>query len=71
MKMSKWLGILLISAIIFGGCGNEESVEDVIIEVTESAINEPQKATVIRGDLQVVEYYDVRKKNCKCIQKRR
>ena len=31
--MSKWLGILLISAIIFGGCGNEESVEDVIIEV--------------------------------------
>lgn len=58
MKMSKWLGILLISALLCGGCGNQENIEDVIVEVTESAINEPQKATVIRGDLQVVEYYD-------------
>ena len=59
MKTRKLLGILLVSTMTFVGCADRGDVEDIIIEVKDSAMNEPQKVEVKRGDLQVAEYYDV------------
>lgn len=57
MKTGKWLGILLISALMLGGCA-EADVEETIVELKDSALTAPQKTEVVRGDIEVVTYYD-------------
>lgn len=58
MKTVKWLGILLVSAVAFGGCA-DKTAQDVIIEIQESALNAPQRTEVVRGDISASIYYDV------------
>lgn len=58
MKRVKWIGILLVSAIALGGCGETTAQGDVIVELKESALNAPQTTEVLRGDMQISTYYD-------------
>lgn len=58
MKRVKWIGILLVSAIALGGCGDTTTQDDVIVELKESALNAPQTTEVIRGDMQIATYCD-------------
>ncbi len=58
MKKLKTLGILLAGAVALGGCGDSATKSDVIVELKESALNAPQTAEVVRGDMQVAAYYD-------------
>ncbi len=57
MKAGKWLGILLVSALALGGCGSEVA-QETIVEVKESALNAPQTAEVVKGDITKGLYYD-------------
>lgn len=57
MKTGKWLGILLVSALMLGGCAEEE-IQETIVELQDSALTAPQKTEVVRGDIEEVTYYD-------------
>lgn len=60
MKIKRLLALVLASTLILGGCGeSEETVaKKDVVELTESALNAPQVTEVVRGDMQVVTYYD-------------
>ncbi len=58
MKTGKWLGILLVSALMLGGCAEKEVVQETIVELQDSALTAPQKTEVIRGDIEAVTYFD-------------
>lgn len=57
MKMRRVLGIFLLSALVWCGCG-QGSGQDAIIELQESALNQPQKVAVVRGDMCIATYQD-------------
>ncbi len=58
MKRARYLGILLVSLIALGGCSENTVQNDVVVELAESALSQPQKTEVVRGDIQVSMYYD-------------
>uniref|UniRef100_UPI0040567EA9 efflux RND transporter periplasmic adaptor subunit n=1 Tax=Acetatifactor sp. TaxID=1872090 RepID=UPI0040567EA9 len=57
MKTGKCLAILLLSAVVLGGCA-EDTAQGTIVELKESALNAPQKTEVVRGDISVTLVYD-------------
>lgn len=59
MKIKRLLALILVSAFVLGGCGGEESVvKKDVVELQESALSAPQVVEVVRGDMQIVTYYD-------------
>lgn len=57
MRIRRVFGIILLSLAVLSGCG-QEAGEAAIIELQESALNRPQKVTVVRGDMCVATYED-------------
>lgn len=57
MKIRRALGIFLLSAVALGGCG-QQAAQGTIIELKESALNQPQKIEVVRGDMCIATYCD-------------
>ena len=57
MKTGKWLGILLVSTLMLGGCARAQE-QETIMELKDSALTAPQTTQVVRGDIEVVTYYD-------------
>lgn len=57
MRVKRLLGIFLLAAMTLGGCG-EKPAEGNVVELQESALTAPQKTEVVRGDMEVVMYYD-------------
>lgn len=57
MKIRRVIGIFLLSVMALTGCGQETS-QGTIIELKESALNRPQKVTVVRGDMCIATYQD-------------
>lgn len=57
MKRTVWLGMILMSVFMLTACA-DSTAEETVAEITESDLNTPQTAAVVRGDLQVTMIYD-------------
>ncbi len=62
MKTKKWIGILLMGAVVLTGCAKEtvggNTGKTTIMELEESQLDAPQKTEVLRGNMQIGNYYD-------------
>lgn len=62
MRTGKRIGIFLICAMMLSGCANQTMGETAgrttVVELQESTLDAPQKTEVVRGNIQVVTYYD-------------
>jgi len=58
MKKTRLLGLVLATAFVLSGCGEEAVFQKNVVELEESTLSAPQVVEVVRGDMQIVTYYD-------------